>query len=93
MQIYLKTLSYNISKAIVNGYITPSTPPTNLSEKKLCESDSKIKNANMYGLVDSELVKIMGCKCAKEMWEKLKSIHEDDDKIKEAKLQILRSQF
>jgi len=40
----------------------------------------------MCGLADSEIVKIMGCKSAKEMWEKLKSIHEGDDKIKEAKL-------
>lgn len=40
----------------------------------------------MCGLVDSELVKFMGCKTAKEIWDKLKSIHEGYEKIKEAKL-------
>lgn len=44
-------------------------------------------------MVDSELVKIMGGKISKETWGKLKSIDEGDEKIKEAKLQMFRSQF
>ena len=63
------------------------------TEKKLFENDSKAKNAIMYGLVDSELVKVMICKTTKQIWDKLKSIHEGDDKIKEAKLQTHRAQF
>ena len=86
MQIYLSSLSYDIQEAFVNGYATPSTPPIDPANKKFCKGDSKAKNAIMCGLADSEIVKIMGCKSAKEMWEKLKSIHEGDDKIKEAKL-------
>jgi len=35
----------------------------------------------------------MGCMTSKEIWDKLKSIHEGDDKIKEAKLQTFTSQF
>lgn len=47
----------------------------------------------MVQLIVSQLVKIVGCKYAKEMQKKLKSIHEGDDKIKEAKLQTFKSQF
>ena len=35
----------------------------------------------------------MGCKTTKEIWDKLKSTHEGDDNIKEAKLNAIRSQF
>ncbi|XP_043710393.1 uncharacterized protein LOC122659335 [Telopea speciosissima] len=47
----------------------------------------------MSGLVDSELVKVMGCTTAKQIWDKLCSVHEGDTKIKEAKLQTHRVQF
>lgn len=71
----------------------PSTPPANDVAKKLFEYDSIAKNALMCRLVNSELVKVMGCKIAKEIWDKLKSIHEGDDKIKEAKLHTHQAQF
>lgn len=70
MQTYLSTLVFNIWEVIEKGYTTPSIPPIDQARKKLCESDSKAKNAIMCGLVDSELVKIMGCKTTKEIWDK-----------------------
>ena len=45
----------------------------------------------MCGLVERELVKVMNYELAKEIWDKLKSIHEGDLKIKEAKLQTHRA--
>lgn len=75
------------------GYTTPSTPPTDAMGKKLYESDSKKKNTFIYGLVDSDLVKIMGCKTKKEIWDKLTIIHEGDDKIKETKLHTFTAQL
>lgn len=47
----------------------------------------------MCGLVDNELVKILGCSTAKEMWDEFKSIHEGDENIKEANMLTFRSQF
>lgn len=93
MQTYLCALGYDIWDSVENGYITPSTPLIDPEDKKLFGCNSKAKNAIMCGLVESELVKIMGCKTAKEIWDKLKSIREGDDKIKEAKLQTHRAQF
>lgn len=82
---------YDIWESITNGYTTPSTLSIDAIAKKLFENDSKAKNEIMCGLVDNELVKVMGCKSTNKIWYILKSIHEGDDKIKEAKLQRHRS--
>lgn len=50
-------------------------------------------NAILSGLVESKFVKVMQCTSAKEMWDKLISSHEGDDKVKDAKLQVHRLQF
>jgi len=49
---------------------------------KLFDNNSKEKNVIMCKLVDSELVKVMVCKIGKEICDKLKGIHEGDNKIK-----------
>jgi len=93
MQTYLNALVYEIWEAIKNGYTVASMPITSADDKKAYESNLKAKNAIMYGLVDRELVKVMNYESAKEIWDKLKSIHERDMKIEEAKLQTHRTQF
>lgn len=59
-------LGFDIWEAVESGYTTPSTPSPNAIGKKLYENDSRAKNVIMCGLVDSKLVKIMGCKSIKE---------------------------
>lgn len=86
MQTYLSALIYDICESVKSMYITSNTPPTDPTKKKLYENDTRAKNAIMCGLVENELVKIMSCKSTKEIWDKLKSIHEGDDKVKEEKL-------
>lgn len=93
MKTYISALGFDIWEVVKYGYIIPTTPPTDVAGKKSFASDSKAKNAIMCGLVGNELVKIMGCKIAKEICNKLQSIHAGDDKIKEAKLQTFISQF
>ena len=39
-------------------------------------------NATLAGLAKSEFVKVMNCKTAKEMWDKLKNINEGYGKVK-----------
>ncbi|XXG85802.1 hypothetical protein AAC387_Pa11g0820 [Persea americana] len=92
MQAFIKSLGYDVWEAVRIGY-NASTTPTDAVTKKLADNDSKAQNALYSGLVDSELVKVMMCKTAKEIWDKLQSIHEGDEKIKEAKLQTYLSQF
>ena len=90
MQAFIKSLGYDVWEAVRIGY-NASTTPTDAVTKKLADNDSKAQNALYSGLVDSELVKVMTCKTAKEIWDKLQSIHEGDEKIKEVKLQTYRS--
>lgn len=80
-------MGYEIWEVTKNDYIAPSTPITDAINKKEYENNSKVKNAIMCGLMDKELVRAMNCESVKEIWDKLKNIHEGDVKIKEAKLQ------
>jgi hypothetical protein len=47
----------------------------------------------MNGLGESIYTKVMHCKSAKEIWDKLQNIYEGDSKVKAAKLQTYRGQF
>lgn len=51
------------------------------------------KAAILVGLSNTKFVKVMHCKLAKDLWDKLKNYYEGNDKIKEAKLQNYRGQF
>jgi len=93
MQIYLRSLGYDVWTVVVNGYTPPTTTLTTLEQKKELENGSKAQNALMCVLVDNEMTKVMTCTSTKEIWDKLKSIHEGDVKIKEAKLQTHRAMF
>ncbi|KAJ8645013.1 hypothetical protein MRB53_006761 [Persea americana] len=92
MQAYLCSLGLDVWNSVKKGY-KGSNDPTDATDKKLFENDSKARNVLMCGLSYSELVKVMSCKTSKEIWDKLQSIHEGDKKIKEAKLQTYRAQF
>ena len=80
---------------IVNTYDIPANPPTDVRgiEKKNYEDNTKAMNAILSGLTESVFVKVMHCETTKEIWDKLKSIYEGDDKVKGAKLQNYRGQF
>jgi len=93
MQIYLKSPRYDVWIAVANYYTPPTTTLTTPKQKKEFENDSKAQNALMCGLVDNEMTKVMTCTLAKEIWDKLKSIHEGDVKIKEVKLQTHKVKF
>lgn len=60
MITYLSTLGFDIWDSVKSGYTIPSTPSINSIDKKLFENYYKAQNAIMSGLVDSELVKVMG---------------------------------
>ncbi len=48
--------------------------------------NAKAMNAILNGLAESEFVKVMNLQTAKEMWEKLISSYEGNEKVKDAKL-------
>jgi hypothetical protein len=66
----------------VNGYKAPTTPPTYVNGIKINEINAKAMNAILSSLSGSEFVKFMHCEYAKDIWDKMKSINEGDEKVK-----------
>jgi hypothetical protein len=66
---------------------------TNERAIKLGQNNSKATNALMNGLCESVYTKVIHCKSAKDIWDKLQNIYEGDSKVKAAKLQTYRGQF
>ena len=80
-------------QSIVDGYTTPAVPPTNNKAIKLSQNNSKAKDALLNGVGESIYTKVMHCKSAKDIWDKLQNIYEGDSKVKASKLQTYRGQF
>ena len=93
MKSYLFTLGFDIWKSIVDGYIEPNTPPPNVVGKRLIENNEKTKNVSLCGLTNSIFTKVMRCKLAKEIWDKLENTYEGDEKVKREKLQVYAGKF
>ena len=56
-------------------------------------NDAKAKNIIISGLIESSYHKVLGCKTAKNVWDKLENIYAGDSNVKEEKLQIYREKF
>eukprot|EP00253_Pinus_taeda_P030326 PITA_30326 len=78
---------------IDTGYTFPSTTPTDPVEKKKYETNAKAVNTLLGCLSQSEFVKFMQYKSAKEIWDKIVLSYEGDEQVKRAKLQTLRIQY
>ena len=87
MKAYIQAQVFKVWKSIVDGYTTPTVPPTNEKEIKLGENNSKATNALLNGLNDTIFTKVAHCKSTKYIWDKLQNIYEGDTKVKAAKLQ------
>jgi hypothetical protein len=93
MKTYIKAEGFKIWQSILDGYTTPTVPPTNDKSVKLSQNNSKAKNALLNGLSETIFTKVAHCKSSKEIWDKLQNIYEGDSKFKVAKLQTYRGQF
>jgi hypothetical protein len=93
MKTYIHAHGFEIWQSVVDGYKEPTVPPTNERAIKLGQNNSKATNALLNGLCESVYTKVIHCKSAKEIWDKLQNIYEGDSKVKETKLQTYRGQF
>jgi hypothetical protein len=62
----------------------------NKDDKLEFRFNAKAMNVILSGLVEVEFVKVMHLGTAKEMWDKLISNYEGNEKVKDAKLQTYR---
>ena len=68
----------------------PSAIPTDTTERKKYELNAKVVTVLLGSLTQSEFMKIMHFKSAKEIWDKIILSYEGDEQVKRAKLQTLR---
>lgn len=78
---------------VVTGYVVLDVLPSDTNKNKKYQNDAKAINAINETLSENELIKVMHCKSAKEVWDKLGNIYEGDLKVKKAKLQTYRMRF
>eukprot|EP00253_Pinus_taeda_P006216 PITA_06216 len=90
---YLQSLGTEVRDIIDTGYTFPSATPTDLAEKKQFETNAKAFNTLLGCLSQSEFVKVMQDKTAKEIWDKIVLSYEGYEQVKRAKLQTLRIQY
>jgi len=93
MEYYLMSLGVNVWSSILVDYDVPDVPPTNADGKNMYGNNDKYKNSILFGLIQSELIKVMHNKYDKQVSVKLNQSHEGDDKFKKAKLQTFRMRF
>jgi len=87
---YLQSPGIEVWDIIDTGCTFPSTTPTDPAEKKKYETNAKGVNTLLGCLSQSEFVKVMQCKSAKEIWDKIVRSYEGDEQVKRVKLQTLK---
>jgi hypothetical protein len=65
MKTYIQAQGFEIWQSIVDGYTTPTIPPTNEKTVKLGQNNSKAKNSLLNGLSETVFTKVLHCKFAK----------------------------
>eukprot|EP00253_Pinus_taeda_P007556 PITA_07556 len=90
---YLQSLAAEVWDIVEGGYTFPSATPIDTTGKKQYETNAKAVNTLLGSLSQSEFVKVMQLKTAKEIWDKIILSYEGDDQVKHAKLQSLIIQY
>ena len=79
---YLQSLGTKVWDIVETGYTFPSTTPTNSVGKKQYETNAKAVNTLLGSLSQSEFVKVMQLKSAKEIWDNIVLSYEEDEQVK-----------
>jgi hypothetical protein len=92
MRTYLMALGANVWDVVETRYIKPVVLASK-DDKLEFRFNAKGMNAILNGLAESEFVKVMHLQTTKEMWDKLISNYEGNEKVKDVKLQTFRLKF
>ncbi|XP_043696587.1 uncharacterized protein LOC122647194 [Telopea speciosissima] len=93
METYLGSLGYGVLRLICTKFEMPDTEPTDETEIKKFENNLKAMNALKSALTNTKLAKVMDCKTTKQLWDRLKGVHEGDQRVKKFKLQVHKVNF
>jgi hypothetical protein len=87
------SLRYDVWASIVNGYKAPNTPPTDMTEIRLSNNNSRARNAILSGLKKSIYTKFMYYASAKDMWDKLKIFMKEMRRLREKSYKSIKDNF
>ena len=85
MRTYLMSLGADVWEVVEMGYTKPIVL-ANKDDKLEFSFNAKAMNVTLSGLAESEFVEVMHFDSAKEIWDKLISSYEGNEKVKGAKL-------
>jgi hypothetical protein len=86
MRTYIMALGVDVWYVVETGYINLVVLASK-DDKLEFSFNAKEMNAILNGIVEAEFVKVMHLEFAKEMWDKLISSYEGNEKVKHGKLQ------
>lgn len=92
MRTYIMALGADVWEVVETGY-TKLVLLASKDDKLEFSFNAKAMNAILSGLAEFEFVKVMHLESAKEMWDKLISSYEGNEKVKGVKLQTYRLKF
>ena len=72
-------------------YVVLEIVPTDPNDKLTFELDKKTRYALLCGLTEDIFTKVVYCKSANDIWVKLETIYQGDEKVKESKLITLKA--
>jgi hypothetical protein len=89
MRTYIMALGADVWYVVDTGYVKPVILASK-DDKLEFSFNAKAMNSLLSGLAEEEFVKVMHLGTAKEMWDKLISSYEGNEKVKDAKLQTYK---
>jgi hypothetical protein len=92
MRTYIMPLGADVWDVVEIGYVNPVVL-ANKDDMVEFSFNAKAMSSIMSGLVEAKFVKVMNLETAKEMWDKLISSYEGNEKVKDTNLQTYRVQF
>ncbi|XP_059066114.1 uncharacterized protein LOC131857483 [Cryptomeria japonica] len=93
MEAFIHSLDVRMWDVVTTKYTVPASVPSDADEKLKFELDKKARYALLCGLTRDVFAKVIYCKSANDIWVKLETIYQGDDKVKESKLITLKTQF
>jgi hypothetical protein len=92
MRTYIMALGDDVWDVVETSYTKPVVLASKDDKLKFIFNEKEM-NAILSGISQDEFVKVMHLDSAKEMWDKLISSYEGNEKVKDAKLQTYRLKF
>ena len=85
MRTYIMSLGADVCDVVETGYVKPVVLASK-DDKLEFSFNAKDMNAILSGLAKEEFVKVMHLETAKDMWDKLISSYEGNEKVKDVNL-------